>query len=310
MADFSKPVTTDSYTNVLSFLKATISDLALGLDPATSNPTNPPTSSIRWTSASSKWQKWNGSAWVDLSATYAISISGNAATATTATTATSATSATNVAGGVAGAVPYQTGAGATGFSAAGTAGQTLLSGGTGAPTWGTLGLGAGGTGATTQIGALQSLGAIASATISKSAAYTVLAADRGDVFLCTGTWTLSLTGASTLANGFSIGVVNVSTGTITIDPSGSETVDGLTTKPLLPGQSCILITDGASWRTVGLSGGGAVGGGSDQVFYENGTTVTTNYTISTGKNAMSAGPITVNSGVTVTVPTGSRWAIV
>ena len=186
----------------------------------------------------------------------------------------------------------------------------MLSGGTGAPTWGTLGLAAGGTGATTQIGALQALGAIASATLAKSAAYTVVAADRGDVLLCTGTWTLSLTAASTLANGFSVGVVNVSTGTITIDPNASETIDGLTTKVILPGQSCILITDGTSWRTVGLSGGGASGGGSDQVFYENGQTVTTNYSITSGKNAMSAGPITVNSGVTVTIPTGSVWTIV
>jgi len=43
--------------------------------------------------------------------------------------------ATNLAGGVAGALPYQTGAGATSFSAAGTSGQFLISGGTGSPTW-------------------------------------------------------------------------------------------------------------------------------------------------------------------------------
>jgi hypothetical protein len=43
--------------------------------------------------------------------------------------------ATNLAAGVAGAVPYQTGAGATGFSAAGNSGEFLVSGGTGAPTW-------------------------------------------------------------------------------------------------------------------------------------------------------------------------------
>jgi len=55
---------------------------------------------------------------------------------------------------------------------------------------------------------------------------------------------------------------------------------------------------------------GAQGGGSDRVFYENDQTVTTNYTITTNKNAMSAGPITVNNGVTVTVPNGSSWTIV
>ena len=59
-----------------------------------------------------------------------------------------------------------------------------------------------------------------------------------------------------------------------------------------------------------LVGGSARGGNTDQVFYENGQTVTANYTITSGKNAMTAGPVTINTGVTVTVPTGSRWVIV
>ncbi len=60
----------------------------------------------------------------------------------------------------------------------------------------------------------------------------------------------------------------------------------------------------------GAIGGGATGGGSDDVFYENGQTVTTNYTLTTSKNAMTAGPVTINSGVTVTVPSGQSWVIV
>ncbi len=55
---------------------------------------------------------------------------------------------------------------------------------------------------------------------------------------------------------------------------------------------------------------GATGGGSDEIFYENGQTVTTDYTITNGKNAMSAGPITINSGVTVTVGAGETLTIV
>jgi hypothetical protein len=55
-------------------------------------------------------------------------------------------SAANIANGAAGEVVYQTGAGATGFTAAGTSGQPLLSGGSGSPTWGTLGASYGGTG--------------------------------------------------------------------------------------------------------------------------------------------------------------------
>lgn len=55
---------------------------------------------------------------------------------------------------------------------------------------------------------------------------------------------------------------------------------------------------------------GATGGGSDEIFWENGQTVTTDYTITNGKNAMSAGPITINTGVTVTVGTGETWTVV
>jgi hypothetical protein len=59
----------------------------------------------------------------------------------------------------------------------------------------------------------------------------------------------------------------------------------------------------------GALGGGATGGGSDEVFVENGVTVTTNYTLSTNKNAESVGPITVNSGIVVTIPSGQRWVV-
>ena len=64
--------------------------------------------------------------------------------------------------------------------------------------------------------------------------------------------------------------------------------------------------NGTSWSSVG---GGATGAGGDAVFQENDLTVTTNYTITSGKSASSVGPITINSGVTVTVPSGSRWVV-
>jgi len=43
--------------------------------------------------------------------------------------------------------------------------------------------------------------------------------------------------------------------------------------------------------------------------YEHATTISSNYVIASGNNAMSTGPITVASGVTVTVPSGQRWVI-
>jgi hypothetical protein len=64
--------------------------------------------------------------------------------------------------------------------------------------------------------------------------------------------------------------------------------------------------DGTAW---GQLGGGATGGGADQVFVENGQVVTTSYTLPGTKNASSTGPITIDSGATVTVSSGSRWVV-
>ena len=71
----------------------------------------------------------------------------------------------------------------------------------------------------------------------------------------------------------------------------------------------ILKSDGTdiSW---GDAAAGATGAGSDKIFWENGQTVTQNYTITNTYNAMSAGPITINNGVTVTIGDGETWTIV
>lgn len=65
--------------------------------------------------------------------------------------------------------------------------------------------------------------------------------------------------------------------------------------------------NGTAWGTVG---GGATGAPGNYVFNLNDQNVTGDYTIPAGKNAMTAGPITVNDGVTVTVPDGSVWTVV
>jgi hypothetical protein len=59
-----------------------------------------------------------------------------------------------------------------------------------------------------------------------------------------------------------------------------------------------------------------IGGGTGSIafapgvpVYENTQTISTNYAIPAGSSAMSVGPITIASGVTVTIPSGSRWAI-
>lgn len=55
---------------------------------------------------------------------------------------------------------------------------------------------------------------------------------------------------------------------------------------------------------------GAKGGGSDKIFFENDTVVTANYTITSGKNAGTFGPVDIADGVDVTIPDGSEWSIV
>ena len=82
--------------------------------------------------------------------------------------------------------------------------------------------------------------------------------------------------------------------------SGGFTVTGTCTATAFSGDGSAL---------TGISAG-ATGGGSDEIFYENGQNVTTDYTITNGKNAMSAGPITIDSGVTVTVGSGETLTIV
>jgi hypothetical protein len=65
--------------------------------------------------------------------------------------------------------------------------------------------------------------------------------------------------------------------------------------------------NGTAWAPMG---GGAVGGGNDQIFWKNGKTITANHTILGTENAGSFGPITVADGVTVTVADGGTWTVV
>jgi hypothetical protein len=70
------------------------------------------------------------------------------------------------------------------------------------------------------------------------------------------------------------------------------------------GQVLTVASGVPSWATAAGSNITTLG------LYENSATISANYTIGTGNNAMSAGPITVDTGFTVTVPTGSTWTVV
>ena len=92
----------------------------------------------------------------------------------------------------------------------------------------------------------------------------------------------------------------------TTDPGASD---------LVVGELAINTTDGGVFTKTDGGTVVEVGAGSGEAFsipgaiYENDNSVDADYTITSGKNAMSAGPITVSSSVTVTVPSGSTWHI-
>ena len=73
-----------------------------------------------------------------------------------------------------------------------------------------------------------------------------------------------------------------------------------------------LKTQGAASNPVwsAVPQGSPTGGGSDLIFYQNGQTVTTDYTVTASNNAMSAGPVTVATGIDVTLTGTSEWVIV
>jgi hypothetical protein len=110
--------------------------------------------------------------------------------------------------------------------------------------------------------------------------------------------TLTATADSTFT---STGAVKVPVGTTGERPTG--------TAGKIRFNSTLSQFEGYNGTTWGTIGGGATGGGGNQVFYENSQIVTTSYTITSGKSASSTGPITINSGAIVTIPSGSRWVI-
>ena len=122
----------------------------------------------------------------------------------------------------------------------------------------------------------------------------IQAQDSGAVF--TGIHTFSTSGATLDGSG-----IKVSTGA-TISPIGNASFTGILT-------ASSFIGDGSSLSN--LPAGAPVGGAStNTVFFENDKAVGVGYSITSGKNAMSAGPIAINAGIAVTVPSGSAWTIV
>jgi hypothetical protein len=147
-----------------------------------------------------------------------------------------ATTATNLAGGANGTIPYQSASGTTQMLAVGTSGQFLQSQGSAAPAWVTT---------------------VATATIPRSTrtSNTILAsADASTLVVITsGTFTQTFTAAATLGSGWFCYIQNLGTGDITLDPNGSETIDGLTSYIMYPNEVRLVQCDGTSFNTIVLN---------------------------------------------------------
>jgi len=112
-------------------------------------------------------------------------------------------------------------------------------------------------------------------------------------------------------SGYTPGFLDVYLNGIHLDPSDYTASNG-TDVVLASGASSGDVVSVVAWSTfeAAITQAGATGGGSDSVFWENDQTVTADYTITSGKNAGTFGAITIDTGVSVTVPTGSTWTIV
>lgn len=79
---------------------------------------------------------------------------------------------------------------------------------------------------------------------------TIVASDNEKLLSCSGSITLSITAAATLGNQFGVYVYNVGTGVVTLDPNGSETIDGASTKALQPGDWALVFCDATGFYTI------------------------------------------------------------
>jgi hypothetical protein len=185
--------------------------------------------------------------------------------------------------------------GVTSFSA-GTTGLTPSTATTGAVSLaGTLAVGNGGTGTATAFTTGSVVFAGASGVYSQNNSKVFW--DNTNFRLGVGTASPSVTLAMSATDAILIPV-----GTTGQQPTGAA--------GMLRFNSSTSLFEGYNGTAWGSIGGGATGGGTDQIFYLNGQTVNTSYTIPNGQNAGTFGPVTIAGGAVVTVPSGSTWSVV
>lgn len=109
------------------------------------------------------------------------------------------------------------------------------------------------TGVSSRIGGVQYTGGLYE---SQTSGFTAVTTDSGKLFSCSGTFTVDFSSASAVGNGWAVTIHNVGTGVITLDPNGAETINGITTLALLPGDVVFVYSDGSNLQALFMNGGG------------------------------------------------------
>jgi hypothetical protein len=150
---------------------------------------------------------------------------------------------------------------------------------------------------------------IGNSTVNTSISANTITLNGANVVLETATQTLSNKTFGNLTT-FTADIIMSGNGQIRVPSSNTANRSGSPTSGMFRFNTDINRFEGYNGTSWGAVGGGATGSGGNEIFIENGQTVTADYTITAGRNAGTFGPVTINSGVTVTVPSGSTWSII
>jgi hypothetical protein len=276
MANWSNPTLTSSYTNFLAEVKGRDDDAATQF--SVGSPTNMPTGAVKWDTSLNRWQKWSGSAWGELTATYsltsvtvngALSVTGNSTLGDSSADTVTSNAATWTfanATAIAGALTFS---GAIGFTGNVTIGDAIGDGLT--INAGTLSIpnGLSVSGGTANFSALQLGGAsvISAASTNTLTNKTIDFSVGGNVLKVNGNTLTATAGTGTIT-------LPAATGQVVLRDTTDTLTNKTLTSPILTAPALGTPASGTLTNCTGLPAAGVVGLGGWSGFSGGGASVT------------------------------------